>query len=83
MANIPHDKNLDSTLAFLRDGYTFIQKRCRRYQSDIFQTRVMGQKVICIHGQEAAKIFYDNERFMRNGAIPKRVQKTLLGENGV
>lgn len=83
MANIPQEKTLDSSLALLRDGYTFIQKRCRQFQSDIFQTRLMGEKVICIHGQEAAKIFYDSERFIRRGAVPKRVQKSLLGEKGV
>lgn len=83
MANIPQDKTLDSTLALLRDGYTFIRKRCQRYQSDIFQTRLMGQKTICMHGEEAAKIFYDGERFMRNGAVPKRVQKSLFGKNAV
>jgi fatty-acid peroxygenase len=36
-----------------------------------------------MHGEEAAKIFYDNRYFKRKGAAPKRVQKTLLGQNGV
>lgn len=34
-------RSLDSTLALLADGYTFIAKRCRRYESDIFETRLM------------------------------------------
>lgn len=83
MANIPKDPNLESSLALLRDGYSFIQKRCQRYQSDIFETRVMLQKTVCIHGEEAASLFYDQEKFKRKGAVPKRVQKTLFGQKGV
>lgn len=80
---IPRDKTLDNSLALLSEGYLFIPNRCRRYQSDIFQTRLLGQRVICMSGEEAAEVFYDNERFQRKGAAPKRVQKTLFGKNGV
>ncbi len=34
-------------------------------------------------GEEAAKIFYNPEYFRRNGAAPKRIQKTLFGENAI
>ena len=37
----------------------------------------------CIGGKEAAEIFYDDEKFLRNGVAPKRVQKTLFGVGGV
>lgn len=83
MSQIPRDKNLDSTLALLSDGYNFISKRCQRYQSDVFVTRLLLQENICMLGEEAAKIFYDINRFERKGATPKRAQKTLLGEGGV
>lgn len=83
MAKIPHDKSLDSTLAVMQDGYAFIQKICNQNNSDIVKIRLMGKPAICMHGEEAAAIFYDPERFIRKGAIPKRVQKTLLGENGI
>ncbi|PIQ22210.1 MAG: cytochrome P450 [Cytophagales bacterium CG18_big_fil_WC_8_21_14_2_50_42_9] len=83
MLKIPRDKKLDSTLDVFRDGYTFIQKKSEQLQSDIFQTRLLGMKVICLHGPEGAQVFYDPEKFMRKGAMPKRVQKTLTGENGV
>lgn len=81
--HVPSDKTLDNSLALLLEGYQFIQNRCRRYESDIFQTRLLGEKVICMSGEEAAKVFYDTERFQRKGAAPKRVQKTLFGENAV
>jgi fatty-acid peroxygenase len=83
MPNIPRDLFPDSTLFLLRDGYAFVQQRRRRYQSDIFQTRIMLEKAICIGGAEAAKLFYNPELFIRNGAVPWRIQKTLQGIGGV
>lgn len=83
MSKIPNAPGLDSSLALVKDGYEFISKQCDRLQSDIFQTRLLFQKTICIRGAEAAKVFYDVDKFVRKGAAPKRVQKTLLGEGGV
>lgn len=83
MTDVPSENALISAKAFLRDGYPFIQKGTERHQSDIFQINFLGMKTTCIHGKEAARIFYDQEKFIRKGAIPKRVQKTLLGENGI
>ena len=81
--HVEHDKGLDNTLALLQDGYLFIKKRSCKYESDLFETHLMGQKVICMTGAESAKLFYDFELFERNGAAPKRVQKTLFGENAI
>lgn len=80
---IPKDKCIDSTIALLKEGYHFIPNRMKRYHTDIFETRIMGRKAICISGSSAAKIFYNNELFEKKGALPKRVQKTLFGLNGV
>ncbi|WP_408006435.1 cytochrome P450 [Pseudalkalibacillus sp. A8] len=81
--NVPHEKTIDNSLALMREGYLFIGNRIDRYESDLFETRLLGEKVICMSGEEPAKIFYDSERFQRKGAAPKRVQKTLFGENAV
>lgn len=83
MLQIPQERSLDSTLALLSDGYQFISKRCQRYQSDIFQTRLLLKKTICFKGEEAAKIFYDPEKFIRKNAAPKRLKKTLFGQDGI
>lgn len=80
---VPHDKSLDNTLALMREGYLFISNRVDRYQSDLFKARLLLQNVICMSGEEAAKVFYDPERFQRKGAAPKRVQKTLFGVNAI
>ena len=83
MSTIPEGRSLDSTLALALDGYKFISKRCQRYQSELFQTRLLLEKTICFQGAEAAKIFYDPEKFSRKAAAPKRLQKTLFGQGGV
>ena len=80
---IPKDRGLDNTLNLLKEGYNFIPNRMDIYNTDIFQTHIMGQKAICITGKNAAKIFYNPELFERKGAAPKRIQKTLFGENAI
>jgi fatty-acid peroxygenase len=77
------EKGLDNTLDLLIEGYLFIGNRTSEYKSDVFETHLLGQKVICMTGEESAKLFYDSERFQRKGAAPKRVQKTLIGENAI
>ncbi len=80
---ILRDKGLDHTISLLSEGFEFIPNRCRRFDSDIFQTRLFGQKVICMAGEEAGELFYDEEYFARKGAAPKRVRKSLFGQKGV
>ncbi|HLR09370.1 MAG TPA: cytochrome P450 [Bacillota bacterium] len=81
---IPVDHGVDNTFALMTEGYMYIPNRRRRFNSNIFSTRLMGgQKVICIAGEEATRLFYDNDKFQRQGAAPKRVLKTLFGKNGV
>ena len=67
---VPRTKSADSTLAFLREGYPFIQRRCAELNSDVFTTRLMGRRVICTGGPEAARMFWQPGRFTRRGAIP-------------
>ncbi|MDG5789642.1 cytochrome P450 [Evansella sp. AB-P1] len=80
---LPHEKGLDNSITLMQEGYLFIKNRVEKYQSDLFEARLLGQRVICMHGEEAAKIFYDTEFFQRKGATPKRVQKSLFGENAI
>jgi fatty-acid peroxygenase len=80
---IPNDKGFDNSFALMQDGYLFIKKRVDRYQFDLFQTRLLMQKVICMSGKETAEVFYDTDRFQRYNATPKRVQKTLFGVNAI
>ena len=81
--NVPQDKTIDNSVALLKEGYLFIKNRTDQLQSDLFETRLLGQKVICITGEEATKLFYDPERFQRKGAAPYRVQQSLFGVNAI
>lgn len=83
MNQTPKDKGIDNTFALSKEGYLFIKNRADELLSDVFETHLLGQKTICITGKEAAKIFYDPELFLRQGVMPKRVQKTLFGENAI
>ncbi|MEV0003200.1 cytochrome P450 [Micromonospora sp. NPDC050980] len=83
MSTMPSDRSPDSTVAFLREGYRFVGARCDRFGTDVVQTRLLLEPTICLRGRDAAELFYDEERFVRRGAMPMRVQRTLTGVGGV
>jgi fatty-acid peroxygenase len=80
---LPQEKGLDHTLDLLKEGYYFIMNRSNKFDSRIFETRLLGEKAICLVGEQEAKLFYDNEKFQRKNAAPGRIQKTLFGKGGV
>lgn len=81
--DMPQAPEFDSTLALLTEGYELILNRCRKLNTDVYAGRLMLQKTIFMIGEDAARIFYDNDKFQRKGAMPLRVQQTLLGVGGV
>lgn len=83
MTSIPRDKLPDSTLALLREGYQFIPNRVRRYGSDIFQTRLMLRDAMCVHGADAAEMFYTDGNFTRVGAMPPTTNRLLQDKGSV
>ena len=83
MPQIPRAGRLDSTLAFLREGYDFGRNRFDQIGGDLFQTRLQLRRTIVLRGESAAELFYDESKFCRKGAMPRRVVKTLLGQGGV
>lgn len=83
MSPIVKEKTIDSSLAFLSEGYKFISNRCERYKTDIFETRLTFKKVICVRGEEAAKVFYHQDRFTRKGAVPSTTLMLLQDKGSV
>lgn len=83
MKTMPIDKGLDNTLVLLKEGYPYILNRRKSFDSDVFETRLLGKKAICMGGEEAAELFYDNDKFKRENAAPNRALKTLFGQGGV
>ena len=78
MTSIPREGGVQSAVGLLHEGFPYIRNRCRRFGSDLFEIAVPFAQVVCMSGREATELFYDPTRFERKGAIPKRVQKTLL-----
>jgi fatty-acid peroxygenase len=66
---IPSDGAFDDTIALLTEGYRFVSNRCRYLGVDAFEGRVLFQRVVFMQGAEAARIFYDRDRFTRPGAV--------------
>jgi len=55
----------------------------RRLCAEAFSTRILGKEAVCIHGREAAALFYDPTRFERQGALPRRVVTSLFGKRAI
>lgn len=83
MPPIPTEFAPESSLAVLREGYTFISRRARRHGSDIFAARLLGQPTYCMTGPEAARVFYDTTRFQREDGPPLMLQNTLTGQGAI
>ncbi|WP_052736678.1 cytochrome P450 [Aquincola tertiaricarbonis] len=80
---IPRDPQIDSSLALMADPYRFIGSRCREHGTDVFEARLLLRPTLCLTGPEAARLFYDEERFARRGAAPEALEATLFGQGGV
>lgn len=80
---IPREEGIDHSLNLMREGYMYISNRRHSFHSDIFETRLLGKKAICMGGKEAAELFYDTAKFKRKGATPQRVVESFFGENSV
>jgi fatty-acid peroxygenase len=80
---MPHEDGIDHTISLMREGYLYILNRRRSFNCDVFETRLLGKKAICMGGKDAAEIFYDPEKFQREGAAPHRLVETLFGKKGI
>ncbi|GGJ88750.1 cytochrome P450 [Lentibacillus kapialis] len=80
---IPREQGLDHTHDLVSEGFFYIPNRRRKFQSDIFHTRLFGQKVVCMGGEKATEVFYDETKFKRKGAAPSRIKESLFGKGGV
>lgn len=83
LADIPRASELDNTLAFLWEAYTFISRRCDRLGSELFRMRIMLTPVVCMRGAAAAQFFYEDDRFTRQGAMPQTTLRLLQDKGSV
>ncbi|CTQ32502.1 cytochrome P450 [Jannaschia rubra] len=83
MPDLPHDRWPDSTLPLLHDPYRYIPRRARAMRTQAFRMRLMGSPACALTGRRAARMFYDTDRFTREGAVPRAVGGILFGPKGV
>lgn len=79
MQTIPYDH----TAELLREGYAFLPNRRQHLGAATFRTRLLGRSAVCVCGVDAAERFYDEDLFVRHGALPGPVQRTLTGVGAV
>ena len=70
-------------MPFLVDGYLFGHRRFERLGTDAFRTRLAGRGITMLRGQEAARFFFESDRFTRAGAMPRSVLHSLQDEGSV
>jgi fatty-acid peroxygenase len=83
METLPFQDWPDSTITLLRDPYRHILSRCRKLGTQGFRTRLLGKEAVCLTGAEAARLVYDQQKFLREGAVPSVIRTVLFGEGGV
>jgi fatty-acid peroxygenase len=74
---IPAEGGFDHTLALLSEGYRFLTGRFERFGADMFTTRLMLRKALCVRGEDAARMFYQPGRFTRRHALPPTTMALL------
>jgi len=65
---LARESGFDHTFDAVREGYMFLPNRRKSFRSDVFDTRILGRRAVCLGGKDAAELFYDEERFIRSGA---------------
>jgi cytochrome P450 len=74
---VPAEGGFDHTLALLSEGYRFLTGRFERFGADMFTTRLMLRKALCVRGEDAARMFYQPGRFTRRHALPPTTMALL------
>lgn len=77
--SIPRLRALDSTAAFLRDGYTFGQRQFDQLRTNAFRTRLFGVPVVVVRGADAASMFAESDQVVKERAVPASVAGILRG----
>ncbi len=86
--DVPTRARLDRSLALLREGYRFVERRRREGDGPTpsdraVEIRLGGQRTVLIGGREAVRFFYDQTLFRRRDAVPRPLANTLFGKGAV
>jgi fatty-acid peroxygenase len=78
MTQIPRDHSIDATADLVAEGYEFVTRRCQALHSDLFETRLLLRPTLCMLGPDAAELFYDEDKMVREGSAPTRQMSSSL-----
>lgn len=86
--DVPDRARVDRSLALLREGYRFVDRRRREGDGPTpsdraVELRLLGQRTVLLGGRDAVKFFYDQTLFRRRDAIPRPLANTLFGKGAV
>ena len=70
---------LGETLAFLADGFGFIEQRVKS-DGPVFRTNLLMRDTVVIVGADATELFADARRVQRSGALPPNIQALMGGD---
>jgi fatty-acid peroxygenase len=76
---------LDDSLAFITRGYDFgahIWSRTRDGARAV-PLRLLGKPALLVRGEEGVRLFYDQSKVRRHGAMPAFIQQSLFGNGSV
>jgi len=71
-------KEIDSTIPLYFTGYSFFMDKFEKYNTDVLECRLLTEKYICMRGEAAANLFYDQEKFSRKEGSTKKTEKNLV-----
>ncbi|MDT0572715.1 cytochrome P450 [Streptomyces sp. DSM 3412] len=83
MTQSPRTPLVDSSLAALVKGYTWLPDRRRRTAGPLVRARLTGRHAVALWGPEAVRFFYDERHVERATALPGPVLSTLFGHGAV
>ena len=67
----------ESSIGFWFKGYDYFLDQFNATKNNVLKRRLLFKKYYILRGEEATALFYDQERFSRHKATPKRFKKTL------
>jgi fatty-acid peroxygenase len=76
-AAVPRAPGFDLSATFLKEGYAFMPRRHADLGSDVFSTRLMLRRALCVRGEDAGRMFYQPGRFTRRHALPATTMALL------
>lgn len=70
-----------NAITLLRKGYLFGPDV--RQGTDAAATRLLGRPTTVVAGRDGVRLFYDESRLRRRGAVPRILRRTLFGDGAV